>query len=68
MVKVKLCAAAAAWLAASAAFAGTTTIDFTQGIGNLVRQGDSGTLTTDENCMAEIALYPRSSWAIMEIR
>jgi hypothetical protein len=32
--------------------AGTTAIDFTQGIGNLVRLGGSGTLTTDVNCRA----------------
>jgi hypothetical protein len=40
---------------ASSAFAGTTTIDFTQDIGNLVRLGASGTLTTDVDCRAVLA-------------
>lgn len=44
------------------AFAGTTTIDFTQGTGNLVRLGSSGTLTTDSNCKA--VLTGATTWVI----
>lgn len=43
---------AALALCAGSAFAGTTEIDFTQGIGNLVRIGSSGSLTTDDDCKA----------------
>jgi hypothetical protein len=41
-----------ALLVAGQATAGTTTIDFTQGLGNLVQLGGSGTLTIDSNCDA----------------
>ncbi len=37
-------------LCSATALAGTTTIDFTQDLGNLVQRGGSGSLTIDENC------------------
>lgn len=46
----------------ASAYAGTTTIDFTQGIGNLVRLGAGGTLTTDASCRA--ILGGNTTWVI----
>ncbi|MFM1920802.1 MAG: hypothetical protein RLZZ303_2436 [Candidatus Hydrogenedentota bacterium] len=44
------------------AHGGTTTIDFTQGTGNLVQLGSGGSLTVDSECRA--LLTGATSWAI----
>lgn len=49
-------------LLAGMAHAGTTTIDFTQGTGNLVQLGSGGSLTVDSECRA--VLTGATSWAI----
>ncbi|MBI1318787.1 MAG: hypothetical protein GC168_07535 [Candidatus Hydrogenedens sp.] len=49
--EIGLCVLALA-LVAGTAHAGTTTIDFTQGLGNLVQLGGSGSLSVDSNCDA----------------
>lgn len=62
ILAIRFILSAVLMLGMGVAHAGTTEIDFTQGIGNLVQLGVGGTLTTDSECKA--VLTGATSWAI----